>query len=97
MTTKKPTRRRTGVKPEPVMLWNGTELLTDAAYTFDADEANLIHEAVTEYLRQFQERPWVATDREARAFRYECARILSKIDGRLRPVQLTDASWDLKK
>lgn len=87
MTTKKPIRHRTGVKPEPVMLWNGTELLTETAYTFNADEANLIHEAVTSYLRQFCERPWVATDRERRAFRYECSRILSKIDGRLRPIQ----------
>lgn len=67
-----------------VELWDGTKL-TRRSYSFTAEETAMIHAALRAALHDRIQHPF----RDAREQREETqtlARLLSKIDGRLRPI-----------
>lgn len=74
-----------GARRDPITLRDGTELKPSARFTFTADEAAVIHEALRAALHEAIARP-LRDPRAAQEEKYELARLLSKIDGRLRPI-----------
>jgi hypothetical protein len=68
-----------------IELWDGTELRRNARFTFTGEEAAIIHHALRTVMHDRIRHPY--TDRKVqRTELYELARLLTKIDGRLRPM-----------